>query len=58
MAFIVKPLQIFKKKKKKKKKKTFTEMFLEWFSTRQMIFLPSAHFDWLPWQPKCKKKIK
>ena len=32
-------------------------MFFEWSSTRQTIFfLLSAHFDWLPWQPKSKKK--
>ena len=38
--------------------KTFTEMFLEWSSIKQMIFLPSAHFNWLPLQPKCRKYKK
>ena len=36
-------------------------MVFEWSSTRQIICLPSAHFDWLPWQQKtqnAKKKKK
>ena len=38
--------------------KTFTEMFLEWSSTKHNIFVLTSKFDWLPWQQKgriCKK---
>ena len=34
--------------------KTFTEMFLEWSSTKHTFFVVTAKFDWLPWQPKGK----
>ena len=37
--------------------RTFTEMFLEWSFIMQMIFLPSAHFDWNQ-NAKHKKKKK
>ena len=33
-------------------------MFLGWSSFRHMLFLLSAHFEWLQWQPKCKRKKK
>ena len=41
--------------------KTFTEMFLEWSSTKYIFFVITSEFDWLPWQPKgkiCKTNIK
>ena len=31
--------------------KTFTEKFLEWFSTKHIIFVIISSFDWLPWKP-------
>ena len=33
--------------------KSFTEMFVEWSSTKHIILDQTCQFDWLPWQPKC-----
>ena len=30
----------------------FTEMFLEYSSTKPIIFVQFSEFNWLPWQPK------
>ena len=32
--------------------KSFTEMFVEWLSTKHIILDQTSQFDLLPWQPK------
>ena len=29
------------------------EIFVEWFSTKHILFVQTSLFDWLSWQPKC-----
>ena len=31
--------------------KGFTEMFVEWFSSKHIMLVQTLQFDWLPWQP-------
>ena len=31
---------------------SFLEMFIEWSSTKLILFVQMSQFDWLSWQPK------
>ena len=41
--------------------KVFIEMFVEWSSTKHILFVQISQFGWLSWQPKgsiCEKYKK
>ena len=31
--------------------KSFSEMFVEWASTKHILFVQTSQFNWLSWQP-------